>query len=108
MSSLISIIIPHWSPPGNPAGRLALARCLESIDQQTYSSLEVIVVNNEGKGVWTEEVEKKYPNARWIHNSENSFFTGAMNQGIAASKGEWVLSLNNDVILSENFIEKLI
>ncbi|MBI1976328.1 MAG: glycosyltransferase family 2 protein [Candidatus Omnitrophica bacterium] len=105
---MVSIIIPHWSPPGDPKGREALVKCLDSISRQVCSSLEVIVVNNEGEGAWTEEVEKKYPKARWIHNPENRFFTGALNQGISAARGEWVLSINNDVVLSGDFIEKLI
>lgn len=108
MNSLVSIVIPHWSLPGNPAGQQALQKCLDSVFKQTYPHLEVIVVNNEGKGAWIEETEKKYPQIRWIHNPENRLFTGAMNQGILTSKGEWVLSLNNDVALSKNFIEKLV
>jgi len=83
-------------------------KCLDSVFRQTYSFLEVIVINNEGKGVWAEEVGRKYPKARWIHNAENRFFTGAMNQGISIARGEWVFSVNNDVVLSANFIEKLI
>lgn len=132
MMSVVSIIIPHWSLPGNPRGfaprraagqpaalpvasprgeplgRQALLECLDSVFKQTYSYLEVIVVNNEGKGAWVEETEKKYPQVRWIHNPENRLFTGAMNQGISASRGEWVLSLNNDVVLRDDFIEKLV
>lgn len=108
MKPLVSIIIPHWSPPSNPIGREALLKCLDSVFNQTYSLLEVIVVNNEGRKPWFDEVEKKYPGVHWIHNSENRLFTGAMNQGISASKGEWVLSLNNDVVLRDDFIEKLV
>ena len=115
MNALVSVIIPHWSLPGNPAGRpsalplgrQALANCLDSVFQQTYPFLEIIIVNNEGRGAWVEEAESKYPKARWIHNSENRLFTGAMNQGISVSKGEWVLSLNNDVVLSSDFVKNL-
>ncbi len=108
MSHLVSVVIPHWSLPGNPAGRQALANCMNSVFQQTYPFLEVMVVNNEGRGAWVEEVERRYPKARWIHNLENRLFTGAMNQGIAVAKGEYILALNNDVVLCDNFIERLL
>ena len=105
-SSIVSIVIPHWSPLGNPLGRQALIQCLASIMRQSYSPLEVIVVNNEGEGDWVCDVQEKFAIVQWIHNQQNRLFTGAMNQGIVISKGEFVLSLNNDVILSPDFIQE--
>jgi GT2 family glycosyltransferase len=42
------------------------------------------------------------------YNSENSGFAAAQNQAIRMSRGEWVLTLNPDVLLLPNFIQALV
>lgn len=43
-----------------------------------------------------------------INNRENLFFSQAQNQGIKASCSEFILCLNDDVILEKNFVEELV
>jgi len=52
-------------------------------------------------------VKKHHPRARVIENSENAGFARANNQGIEASTGEFVLTLNNDTELGEGFFTEL-
>jgi len=53
-------------------------------------------------------IGEKYPDVKLIVNRANYLFCRAQNQGIGASEGEFVLSLNNDVILEDTFVEKLV
>ena len=45
---------------------------------------------------------------RIYYNDENIGFAAAQNQAIALSRGDWVLTLNPDVLLLPNFIQALV
>lgn len=82
-----------------------LKPCLDSIRRQSYKNLEVIVINN----TYNQELEKviadAYPEVSLYSNFQNPYYCPALNLGISESKGEFVLCLNDDVILDEGFIE---
>jgi GT2 family glycosyltransferase len=81
--------------------------CLESILQQRYSPLEVVVVDNASMD-GTRGILARYENRiRVTYNNENVGFAAAQNQAMARSSSDWVLVLNPDVILSQGFIEHL-
>ena len=42
------------------------------------------------------------------YNQQNTGFAAAQNQAIALSRGEWILTLNPDVLLMPTFIEELV
>jgi len=88
----LSIVIVNWNV------RELLRRCLNSIFQPPTSNLqfEVIVVDNASSDDSVAMVEKEFPQVRLIANRENLGFTGGNNQGIAASRGRYVLLLNPD------------
>lgn len=50
---LVSIIIPTFSRPNN------LCRAIDSVLQQTYKNIEIIVVDDNGKGSYFQELTKK-------------------------------------------------
>ncbi len=45
---------------------------------------------------------------RVIYNDSNVGFAAGQNQAIRASRGEWVLCLNPDVVLSPDFVTQLV
>ena len=54
-------------------------------------------------------LSEDYPiNIKLIRNSENLGFAPAVNQGIRASKSEYIYSLNNDVELEKNTVEMIV
>lgn len=77
--------------------------CLISIEQQTNKNFEIVVVENgsneeeraAGKGFKTILLEKNYG------------FPFAVNLGAKACKSDWILVLNNDCELKENFVEEI-
>jgi len=75
----ISLVIIHYKTPDYLTG------CLEAIFKQTYKNIEVIFIDNASM---TKEaikfMKKKYENKniKIVHNSVNSGYSGAANQGI--------------------------
>lgn len=87
---LFSVVIPNWN------GQHFLQVCLDSLDQQTYTHKEVIVVDNASQDGSQEFLKTYYPRVKLIELPENWGFTGACNAGIDAAQGDYIALLNND------------
>lgn len=89
-----------------------LNRCLQSIKEQTVNTqgneLEVIVVDNGSTDDSFDMVSKKFPKVKIIKNKENLGFSKANNKAIKQSKGEIVLLLNSDTLVSENSLDHMV
>ncbi len=92
----------------NYCGRELLAECLASVGRQTYPSLETVVVDNASDDGSAEFVRESFPWALVVETSRNELFCKAQNTGIQNTTGEYVLILNNDVILHEDFIAEAV
>ena len=82
--------------------------CLDSIFNQDCQDVEVIVVDNGSRDGTVDLVKKEYPQVILIENRQNLGACKARNQGIEVSCGEWVLTLDCDAILENNFLSKII
>ena len=100
MAKLVSFVII------NKDRKKFLKRCLAAIFNQTYTDIEVILVDNASTDGSVEMARSNFPNARIVENTINLLVAKAYNQGIAASNGEYVICINNDVFLSNDYIEK--
>lgn len=93
----------------NYNNRECLAACLESIYSHTPDvRFEVIVVDNGSCDGSAEFVKQAFPSARIIENLENRGFAKANNQGIRASQGPYLLSLNNDTVIKNGTLSGLV
>jgi GT2 family glycosyltransferase len=95
---LISVVIPSFN------SKNALGRCLNSIFCQADQNSEVIVVDNGSADGTSEFLRDKYPEVLLIRNRNNLGASRARNQGIAAAQGSWILALDCDVTLGEDFL----
>jgi GT2 family glycosyltransferase len=75
---------------------------------QTYTPLEVIVVDNASEDDSVGRIRTEYPETRVIEMGTNRGFSGALNAGIRESNGEYILSLNFDVALQPDFVAELV
>ncbi len=82
--------------------------CLDSVLSQGPLSLEVIVVDNCSQDGTADFVRNNYPGVALMENEKNLGACKARNQGIAASRGSWVLTLDCDVVLAEDFFLKIL
>ncbi|WP_336790599.1 glycosyltransferase family 2 protein [Paenibacillus sp. MMO-177] len=106
MKNLVSVVIPTYK------GANKLESAIKSILNQTYTSIEIIVVDDndptseERKG--TQELMSKYnmPNIIYIQHERNKNGSAARNTGIRAAKGEFICFLDDDDCYLPSRIEK--
>lgn len=99
----LSIIIVNWN-----CGQV-IVDCLESLIKTIHkTSYEIIVVDNDSKDGSVEKIIKDYPQVRVLRNEFNNMFAGANNQGYKISKGEYILILNADTVVTENAVDGLV
>ena len=81
----------------------------ELIDSIPFNDdLEVIVVDNASKKNEASYIFEKYPQVKVIRSQQNLGFAGGNNLGIKASKGKYILLINNDTYFKEYNIDALI
>lgn len=83
-----------------------LKSCLDSLLAQTHLPFEIIVIDNSLKPDFIHEINGLYPSVRTFTSSENLFYAAGMNRGMELSSGEFILCLNDDVVLEENYIQE--
>ena len=100
---LVSVIIVNWN------GEKFLDICLSSLRVQTYHNFEVIVVDNASTDNSIKFLEENYLKfVRIIKNRDNFGFAKGNNIGIQAAKGEFIVTLNNDIQADSRWLEELL
>ncbi|HTY44393.1 MAG TPA: glycosyltransferase [Patescibacteria group bacterium] len=79
--------------------------CLDSVHAQTYPHLQTVIIDNSLKKDFALRMAEQYPGATIYSASSNLFYCGGLNKGISLSCGDFILCLNDDVILDAHFIE---
>lgn len=86
--------------------------CLQSIYLTTHIGFEVILVDNgstEDVRGWAEGLnENTFHNFHYYRLEENTGFSHGYNYGIQKASGEFIMVLNNDTVMTDNFIVKLL
>jgi GT2 family glycosyltransferase len=89
-------------------GRWELTRaCLEHLAAQTAAH-RVIVVDDGSPDETAAALRRDWPAVRLIELGANRGFTRAVNRGVRAGEGEYVVLLNNDVLLRPDFLARLV
>lgn len=100
---MISVIIPVYNV------EKYLSRCLDSVINQTYSDLEILLVNDgstDSSGFICDEYAKKDSRIVVIHQ-ENKGTSIARNRGLERAKGEFIGFVDPDDVISVHFYEIL-
>jgi N-acetylglucosaminyl-diphospho-decaprenol L-rhamnosyltransferase len=96
---VLSVIIVNYRV------RHFLELCLHSV-QKALTGIgvsEIIVVDNNSGDGSVEALQPLFPGVRFVGNRENVGFAKANNQALALASGEYILFLNPDTILAEDF-----
>ena len=101
-SPLVSVLIVNWN------GREYLPACLDSLLEQSFIDFETIVVDNGSSDGSLELLQSSYPWVRVVPLSVNSGFASGNNAGFALSRGNYVVTLNNDTRVEPNWLAELI
>src|ERR1700759_5694981 len=99
---MVSITIVTWNSAKH------LEECFAALDLQDYRDLEVIIVDNASDDGTRELLRRVETKGRVILNDKNVGCAGGQNQAIRATRGEWILCLNPDVVLSPYFLTRLL
>ncbi|SDH02837.1 glycosyltransferase family 2 protein [Psychroflexus sediminis] len=99
----LSIIIPVYNVSNY------LNDCLSSVVNQTFKSIEIIVINDgstDGSSEICNTFKTKYPSIVLI-NQKNKGVSSARNEGLTIAKGEWVYFLDADDYLDNDIFESI-
>ena len=86
-------------------------RCLASIEQYTRIPYELILVDNgstDGTPDYFKTYAASHANVHVIRNLKNLGFAAGNNQGLALAQGECVVLLNNDTVVTENWLSRML
>lgn len=101
----VSIIVPVYN------GHDFLERCLDSVVNQVYKNIEIIIVDDASTDD-TKEIIKKYSekDKRIIpfYQSENKGVSAARNTGLKAATGDYIVFLDSDDTITKEAIRRMI
>lgn len=83
-----------------------LSRCLKSIVSQSHQNLECLVVLNNGDEDTALRWKEVYPDFAFEYFSGNELYCRPQNKGIRDTQGDFVLCLNDDIVLSRFYVEE--
>ncbi len=99
---LVSIIIVTWNE------KEKVIRCLNSVREITYPSLEIIVVDNNSTDGTKEEIEKRFGEVVLVKNKVNLMAAGGRNTGINHVTGNFLFFLDCDNVVDKNAVTELV
>jgi len=97
-----SIIIPTFNQ------KALLSRCINSIFKHTEPSYEVIVIDNGSTDGTADYLASLGGAVRYKALDRNLGFAGACNIGLMMAKGQTLMLLNNDTLVTRNWLENLL
>ena len=98
----VSVIIPNFN------GMAYLDGVLQSLEKQTFTDFDIILVDNGSQDASRVYVKDHYPRVHILPLPDNYGFSRAVNEGIRASEAPYVILLNNDTEVKEDFVEILL
>ena len=102
--NLVSIVVPVYNV------KKYLEKCVESILQQTYKKIEIILVDDgstDGSGKLCDKLQSEHKDIVVIHK-ENGGLSEARNYGIEKAKGRYICFVDSDDIIAEDYIKSMI
>lgn len=105
VSPTISIIVPVYNVENY------LAKCLDSLVNQTYQNIEILIVNDGSKdssGKIIQDYAQRFPDKIKAFNKENGGLSDARNFGIDQSAGDYLGFVDSDDYVTETMFEEML
>ena len=81
---------------------------IKSLKCCSYRDFEIIVVDNGSPSDHPDQIKTEYPDVILLKSEKNLGFAGGNNLGIRKAKGDYLLFINNDVEVENDFFEPLV
>ena len=101
MSPLVTVVIPCYN------GAKVVGRCLSALERQSYSPMEVLLIDDASTD-GTADAVAKYPFVKLLRNETNRGVSYTRNRGIEEAKGKYIHFLDVDDEVSSNFYEEMV
>lgn len=104
MKGTVSVVVPVYNV------EKYLKRCIDSIVNQTYKFLDIILVDDgsrDDSGAICEEYKERFNNIRVIHQ-ENQGLSSARNIGLTMARGEYITFIDSDDWIASDMIQKML
>lgn len=102
MRELISVIIPAFN------AEKTIKKCVESVLEQTYKEIEVIVIDDGSKDN-TFHIIKNIPNERLrVFRTKNQGVSSARNYGMKMARGKYIGFVDSDDYIKPQMYEKMV
>jgi GT2 family glycosyltransferase/glycosyltransferase involved in cell wall biosynthesis len=98
----VSVVLVNYN------GARYVERLFDSLARQTYPPAEAFVFDNGSTDGSDRMIEERYPWVRVFRLGHNTGYSFPVNEGIRRSSGEYVLVLNVDLVLTDDFVEELV
>ncbi len=102
VSSTVSLVVINYN------GIEWIGDCLNSIFLQSRAPQEVLVVDNASIDGSPDIVRNGWPTVKLLELPRNIGFAAACNRGVAATTGDLVAILNNDIVLDADWLSSLL
>lgn len=99
MKYLVSIIVPMYN------SEKYIARCIDSLLEQSYENIEIIVVDDGSSDNGVEIIKKYTDNRINIYQKKNEGVSATRNFGIEKSNGDFVLFVDSDDYVSKDIVK---
>ncbi len=99
---MIDVIIPSYN------GAALLPDCLDALRAQTRRDFRVTLVEDGGRDTTPQLLAQHYPEVHLLHLPDNRGLAAAVNAGIRATSGEFVVLLNNDTEADPHWLAQLV
>ena len=105
MNNKVSIIVPCYN------SELTIKKCAQSILNNIITTdspelFEFIIVND-GSNDGTADIIKNIDNAKIINHGKNQGLSAARNSGIKESNSDYIIFIDSDIILSNNWVKRI-
>lgn len=101
-TDLVSVIVVTWNHVSY------LPACLEALAAQTHPHIEIILVDNASQDGCADWVRAHFPQVRLLEQNRNLGFAAGFNRGAQVASGDWLLSVNPDLIPEPDFVSQLV
>jgi GT2 family glycosyltransferase len=82
--------------------------CLKSVFEQTFKDFSLLIIDNGSNDQTLQYLKENWPQIKMVNNGKNVGFAKAHNQGISWTKSDYVLLLNQDAVMTKDYLERAV